>query len=365
MNIVVAEPMLGGNELRYVTDCIQSNWISSQGEYITKFEDSLAKYLSVKNAIATSNGTTALQLALAAVDIGHGDEVIVPNLTFAATANVVIHQGARPVLVDVGFDDWNIDLEDLASKVTAKTKAIIVVHLYGVPCDIERICSYAKAKGILVIEDCAEAIGAKVNGRQVGTFGDFGCFSFFANKIITTGEGGLVCTNNSLLAKKIRILRDHGMDPGNRYWHLYPGYNFRMTNLQAAVGLAQLEQISSFLTKRKSIQNLYDTCFSGNSGIVQKRVRDSDEPVCWLYTLRFKDGVNAVRAVTEALHRSGIQSRRVFYPLNIQPPYLNSNEYPVSNKIFESGICLPTHLGLSESEIYKIAELVQEGMVLV
>ena len=241
--IPIAEPLLEEEELNNVMEAVKSGWISSKGKFIPEFEENFARYCGVKHSVATSNGTVALHLALATLGIKEGDEVIVPTLTFIATANAVRYTGAKPVFVDSNPDYWCIDPEKIEGAITPKTRAIIPVHLYGHPCDMEAIMAVAKKHDLYVIEDAAEAHGAEHKGRKVGSFGDIACFSFYGNKIITTGEGGMCLTDDEILAERMRILRDHGMNPGKRYWHDIVGFNYRMTNMQAAIGVAQLEKI--------------------------------------------------------------------------------------------------------------------------
>ena len=248
--INIAQPSFLGNEKKYLLDTIESGWISSIGPYIEKFENEFARYHGVKHAIATHNGTIALHLALVAAGIKSEDEVIVPDFTFVATANSVRYCNATPVLTDVDPGDWNIAPESIKANITSKSKAIIPVHLYGNPARMDEIRDIAKQHKLLIIEDCAEALGAKYNGERVGIMGDIGCFSFFGNKIITTGEGGMCITNNDELAERMRILRDHGMNRTKKYWYDLLGFNYRMTNMQAAVGVAQLEQLDDLLKTR-------------------------------------------------------------------------------------------------------------------
>lgn len=250
MHIALAQPHLTGNEYKYLIDAFLSTWISSAGKYITQFEESFSDYCGVKFGVAVSNGTTALHLALAALEIGEGDEVIVPDITFAATINAVIYTGATPVIVDIEEDSWCIDPDEIEKAITSKTKAIIPVHIYGQPCDMGRICDIAIKNNLYIVEDCAEAHGAAWNGQKVGSFGTISCFSFFGNKVITTGEGGMCITNDEQLNEKMRILRDHGMSKSRRYYHEILGFNYRMTNLQAAIGVAQVERIEDILEWR-------------------------------------------------------------------------------------------------------------------
>jgi len=233
IHVPLISPDLTGNELEYIMEAFLSTWISSSGEYIKKFEKMFADFSECEHGVAVSNGTVALHLALMALGLKKGDEVIVPDLTFAATINAVLHAQATPVIVDIERDSWCIDPKEIEKAITARTKAIIPVHLYGQPCDMDAIMAIANKSHLFVLEDCAEAHGARFDGKKVGSFGDVGCFSFFGNKIMTTGEGGMCVTNSKQLDEKMRILRDHGMSKTKKYWHEVIGYNYRITNLQA------------------------------------------------------------------------------------------------------------------------------------
>lgn len=350
----MAKPSLDGNELKYVTDCIESNWISSQGDYIRKFEEGFSKFCERKYGVATSSGTTALHLALTALGVGPGDEVIVPCLTFVATASVVKHCGAKPVFVDADERTWNIDVNKIEEKITKKTKAIIPVHLYGAPCDMDPIMKIAKKHKLFVIEDAAEAHGAKYKGKKVGSFGDISCFSFFANKIITTGEGGMCVTNNKALVNKIKLYRDHGRVKG--YWHPVVGYNYRMTNLQGALGLAQLEEIDHLLIKRRYLSGFYSALLEDVKGIT---FQNKDyKNVCWMYSVLFKDR----KKVEKALKENEIDYRLFFYPLNKLPPYRDGKKYPVAEKLSKHGINLPTFIDITTQDMLKIGYVIEEAL---
>ena len=251
ITIPLLEPSLNGNEMKYVSECINSGWVSSKGEFVRRFEEMFSLLNQDLHSVSASSGTSALHLALIALDIGKGDEVIVPNLTFAATVNAVLHSGAKPILVDVDDRSWNITVEKVKPLISKHTKAIIPVHLYGQPCDLIGLRRLADLNNLYLIEDCAEALGSSFDGNPVGTYGDASMFSFFGNKTITTGEGGMVIFKEKFLANKAKIFRDHGMNPDKKYWHDYIGYNYRLTNIQAALGLAQLEQLNSILEKKK------------------------------------------------------------------------------------------------------------------
>ena len=265
--VQVARPDLSRHEFRAVLDGFLSSWISSKGTYIDRFERDFARYIGMNHAVACSNGTVALHLALVALGVGPGDEVIVPDLTFAATINAVLYCGATPVIVDVGAVSWTMSLNSVAAACTARTKAIIPVHLYGRPAEIAPIADFAKARRIWIVEDCAEAHGARYDGRPVGQFSDVSCFSFYANKIVTTGEGGMCLTNSPELAAAMQQLRSHGMTPDRAYWHDRVGFNFRMTNLQAAIGHSQLSRIGETLRRNERLDRMYRKALDGISGV--------------------------------------------------------------------------------------------------
>src|SRR3989344_2611588 len=255
--IYISEPTIGNEELENIVNAVKSGWISSKGEFVEKFEKTFARYCDRKYGISCSNGTTALHLALLAVNIKHGDEVIVPNLTFISPANMVREVGGKPVFVDADKDYWGINVHELEKAITKKTKAIIVVHLYGHPCDMDKILEISEKYNLYIIEDAAEAHGAKYKDKRVGSFGDISCFSFFGNKNMTTGEGGICLTDDEKIADKINILKNHGMSKTKKYWHDEIGYNYRMTNIQAAIGLAQIGKLDKIVEKKNLIANQY------------------------------------------------------------------------------------------------------------
>jgi perosamine synthetase len=353
----VMEPMLGGNELKYVSDCITSNWISSQGSYVRSFEKHFADFLAIDHALTTTSCTTALHLALIALGIGPGDEVIVPDLTFAASANVVLHAGATPVFVDVSLEHWTIDPDLIENAITDKTRAIMPVHLYGHPCDMDPIMEIARRHKLYIVEDCAEALGAQYKGRQVGTLGDAGCFSFFSNKVITTGEGGMIVTSNPELHQKMTILRDHGMSKTKRYWHEMAGFNYRMTNLQAAVGLAQIEQIDSFLYKRREMAKQYESNLKGIAGITLPPEMKWAKNIYWLYSILIDENLTGISRdeLMKGLECEGIETRPFFCPLHNQPPYPQTlNTLSNTEKLAVEGISLPSSNSLTSEGIDKV-----------
>ena len=357
--IQIARPSFLGNEKKYVLDALESGWISSIGPYIERFEMEFARYHGMKHGIATHNGTIALHLALAASGVTAGQEVIVPDLTFIATSNSVRYCNATPLLTDVEADDWNLSPGCIRDTIGEAVKAIIPVHLYGNPARMVEIMNIAAEHNLLVIEDCAEATGALLQGRKVGTFGHISCFSFFGNKIMTTGEGGMCLTNDDELAEKMRILRDHGMNRNKKYWYDNLGFNYRMTNMQAAVGLAQLEQLDSLLASRDAILRRYKEQLSSCQGICFQETH-GNRNVNWLVTVRLKGmGFETRDVVISELSRKHIDSRPVFYPIHFMSFYKDQKfmrgENPNSILIAGEGLSLPTYVGLEEEKIDYIA----------
>lgn len=357
LRLPVAEPSLGEKELLYVTECILTGWVSSAGKFVTRFEEMFAEFCGTRYAVATSNGTMALHLALLSIGIGPGDEVIVPTLTFIATANAVTYTGARPVFVDSEPKTWNIDPNLIESVITSRTRAIIPVHLYGHPADMGPIIEIAARHNLAVIEDAAEAHGACYKGQRVGGIGDIGIFSFYGNKIITTGEGGMVVTNRADLAEKIRMLRDHGMSPERRYWHPVLGYNYRMTNIQAALGVAQMERVEIILAKKLLIAELYNNALCNIPGLILPPQEPWANNVYWLYSLLIDEGVFGLArdAVMAELRQVGIDTRPLFPPVHTQPIYLTGQELPVSEYLSAHGLSLPSAVNLKQEDIIRVA----------
>ena len=358
--ISVSSPLLNGNELAYVTECIKTNWVSSQGKYVKNFEDLFSKYHENRKSLAVCNGTVALHLALEALKIGKGDEVIVPDLTFAASVNAIIYTGAIPVLADVDPKTWNIDVDKIESLITSKTKAIMPVHLYGLPCNMAKIADLSKKYGLLIIEDCAEALGSYFGEKPVGTFGDIATFSFYGNKTITTGEGGMLVFKNEEVANYASVLRDHGMNKTKRYWHDHVGFNYRITNIQAALGVAQFERLDEFVLSKirnaKFYNELFDSLdyfeipFNG-SNIINSY---------WLYTCLVKPNAPFTRdELINFLHQKGVETRPVFYPIHEMPPYTNfaPKKLEFSIDISRRGISFPSSVSLSNLELEYIKKI--------
>ena len=351
-SIQISQPdLLKGNELKYLLDAFNSTWISSSGKYIKQFETSFSDFVDCKYGVSTSNGTVAIQLALTALNIGEGDEVIVPNITFAATINAVLHCGAIPVLAEVEEEFWTIDPESIKNNLTKKTKAIIPVHIYGQICNMDAICQIADQHGIHIVEDCAEAHGGMYSDKKVGSYGVISTFSFFGNKIITTGEGGMCTTNSDFYYQKMLLLRDHGMSPKKKYWHDIVGFNFRMTNLQAAIGCAQLEKIDDILKRNSIIESRYKEILKEQNIQWQSDKDPKRKRVVWIVT-----GMSNKRdLIIERGVKHGIDVRRFFYPLcemDIYNRYSKGN-YLISSKLSEYGFSLPTHNDVDFDKISK------------
>ena len=361
--IQVAQPSLNGNELAYVTDCIRTNWISSQGGYVQRFEQMFREYCKVPHALAVANGTVALHLGLEALGIGPGDEVIVPNFTFAASVNAVLYTGATPVLVDIRPDTWVMDLVAARKLITKKTKAIMPVHLYGYPCDMDGLAALAREHGLFVVEDCAEALGSQYKGNPVGSFGDVSMFSFFGNKTITTGEGGMVTFKDKAVFERATVLRDHGMSKSRRYWHEVVGYNYRLTNIQAAIGVAQMERIDDLVASKRAIGAAYTKAFADIKGITTPFANPDIVNSFWLYTVLINEQSHVSRdELIEKLLFNGIETRAVFFPIHEMPPYQRfaaSTGYPVTERISRQGLSLPSAVSLSAEEVENVCETVR------
>lgn len=362
--IPVAAPMLIGNEREYVLNCLESTWISSNGEFVERFEAGFAEFCGAKHALSCTNGTVALHVALVALGVGPDDEVIVPTLTYVATANAVAYCGARPVFVDSEPATWNMDPAQVESKINQRTKGIIVVHLYGHPVDMDPIMAIARRHGLFVVEDAAEAHGAEYKGRRVGAIGDVGTFSFYGNKLITTGEGGMVVTNDDRLARHIRQLKRQGIDPKRRYWFPIVGYNYSMTNVTAAIGLAQLEKIDWHLERRFEIAGWYIEHLQRIPGLVWQHEMDWAKHIYWMFSVLLDDDHGRDRNdVMDALQLRGIETRPTFYPMHWLPPYRDSEgpqEFPVAERIARTGINLPTWAGLTREDVHDVCESLVE-----
>ena len=364
--IPVAAPVLDGRETEYVLECLKTSWISSNGRFIGEFEKAFAAFCGVKHAIATNNGTSALHLALVALGLKPGDEVIVPTLTYIASANAIRYCHAKPVFVDNDIHTFNMDPEDVAAKISPRTRGIMPVHLYGHPADLDPILKLAQKHDLFVVEDAAEAVGAMYKGRVIGGHGTCATFSFFGNKIITTGEGGMVTTNDDELAARLRLYRGQGVDPKRKYWFRVVGYNYRMTNIEAAIGLAQLEHINQHLAARKTVAEGYHKRLANLSDRIALPISENwAEHAYWMYTILLRDQVSKNRdRVMQELDDFGIETRPVFYPLHILPPYHNAahGSFPRAELCGARGINLPTYGRLTESDLDRVASALETAL---
>lgn len=359
----VTEPHLDDEDRRLFLEAFDSGWISSQGPYLQQFEQAFAAYVGRSHALATCNGTAALHLALLALDVRPGQEVIVPTFTYVATANAVRYCGAEPVLVDCEPDTWNIDPARIAEAITPRTVGIVPVHMYGHPCDMGAIMDVAAAHGLWVVEDAAEAHGAELAGKRVGSFGRIATFSFYGNKTITTGEGGAVVTDEPELAQRMHLLRGQGMDPQRRYWFTELGYNYRLTHPAAALGLAQLRKIEILIAKHRAIAHVYREELAGEPGLALAVERPLARHVHWLSSARLLAAEERPELRDELLarlERDGIETRPFFYPMHVLPIHRRSGSWPVADRISRSGFNLPSSPRLERADVVAIAARVRE-----
>ena len=372
--IPVCEPTLLGNAKKYVTECLDTNWISANGRFIDEFEKKFAEFCNVRHGVSCNNGTSALHLALAAIGIGQGDEVIVPDFTMIASVNAIIYTGAKPVFVDADKETWCIDPAKIEEKLTKRTKAIMPVHIYGHPCDMDRIKEISKKRGIRIIEDAAEAHGAEYKNKRCGSLGDVAAFSFYGNKIITTGEGGMVVTDDVKIAEKAKELRNHCFGKGDeRFTHRCIGFNYRMTNIQAAIGLSQIENADELVNARIRNARLYNSFLSKNKVTAEDIILPPEKPwaknAYWMYGIVLKDSVNLSRdEIMAKLLKEGIESRSFFMPMHSQPCFMErkseslanlpdcSGDYPVSELLSKRGLYLPSSSSLTKEQILKVCD---------
>jgi perosamine synthetase len=361
--IPVNTPLLDGNEKKYLNECIDTGWISSEGPFVKRLEDGMAKRTGRKYAIAVSNGSVAIDAAIMALGIKKGDEVIMPTFTIISCIAPIVRAGATPVLIEVDDSTWNMKVEDIEAKITARTKAIMVVHIYGLPVDMDTVLALAKKYGLKVIEDAAEMIGQTYRGKECGSFGDISTFSFYPNKHITTGEGGMILTDDAELANKCREIRNLCFIPPRRFIHNELGWNFRMTNLQAALGVAQLEQLDRFLIIKRKIGNLYNQLLADTIGIQLPLAKtDYADNIYWVYGLVLDDDIpfDAIGAMNQ-LAKLGVGTRPFFYPMHLQPVFkkkklFSKEQYPIADRLAERGFYLPSGLALTENEVHIAAE---------
>tara|TARA_Y100000310_G_C20681197_1_gene816064 strand:+ start:1347 stop:2459 length:1113 start_codon:yes stop_codon:yes gene_type:complete len=366
--IPVCKPWLPGNEKKYVDEALDTNWISSAGKFIDQFESGFAEFCGSKFGVSCSSGLGALHLATAALGLKKGDEVIVPTFTMAATINAIIFTGATPVFVDADKETWCMDAGKIIEKITKNTKAIMVVHVYGHMCDMDTIMEIAKDKGLKVIEDAAEAHGAELNGKKAGSIGDIGCFSFYANKIFTTGEGGMCVTNDSELADEMKKLRNHAFEVP-RFIHKKVGFNYRLTNIQAAIGVAQVENAEKLVSARRSLGERYGKALKGLPLILPVELKGYKN-VYWMYGVVLDDSVSKSKEeVMSELKEKGVDTRSFFIPMHKQPVYVDktvenapdcSGEYSIAEWLGEKGFYLPSSSDLTDEEIQKVAEALKQ-----
>ena len=364
-----------GNELRYVTEAVESSWISSTGAFVSEFEQSVSDFIGVEEGLSVANGTMALHLACLALGLKPGEEVVVPSLTYIASANAIAYCGATPVFADCDHDTWNMTPQALLAALTHRTVGVMAVHLYGLPCDMLGILDICKERGLWVIEDCAESLGASIFGRRTGSFGDAAVFSFYGNKTISTGEGGMLLQRDPERQAMARLLRGQGMDLNRRYWHPVMGYNYRMTNVAAAIGCGQMEMVNYHLQERQRIAATYADAFAPaveRGDIVLQHAPEGFASSHWLASCLFASfDANNASAMEQRealmkllLEQDGIETRPFFHCCHTFPMYaaqcrvgLETSEY-----LSARGINLPTYSGLEESSIRSIADAVMRGL---
>jgi len=364
--VPIAEPALNEKDVAYVSEAIRSSWISGRGRYVAKFEGDFVKWLGADFGVATSSGTTALHLALATLGIGAGDEVVVPAFSMASIPFAVSYTGAKPILADSEWSTWNIDPNKIEEKVTERTKAIVVMHTYGHPVNMNPVLKIARNYNLYVIEDAAEAHGAEYKNKKVGTIGNIGCFSFFANKIITTGEGGMLVTHDPEIAEKASVLRDMAFDrdPSRKFLHKYIGFNYRLTNIQAALGLAQLERIDEFVNIRRKNAQIYNKLLKNVEGILTPPEANWAKNVYWMYSILIDEeiyGRSRDQLMESLKEEYNIETRPFFVPISQQPPYeklFRNQKYPIAEKLSIMGLNLPSGNTLTKEQVEYVASAI-------
>jgi perosamine synthetase len=357
--IPIYQPDLNGNEKKYVNECLDTSWISSRGRFVNEFEQKFAEFIDIDHAASVSNGTVALHLALLALGIGPGDEVIVPTLTYIASVNAIAYTGATPVFVDSVRSTWQIDPEDVRRHITPRTKAIMPVHLYGQACDMDALMALATEHRLFVVEDCAEAFGTLYKGQHVGTFGDISTFSFFGNKTITTGEGGMVVSNDKTLIERARHLKGQGLAAHREYWHDVVGYNYRMTNIQAAIGLAQLERANEFIEGKRRLAKQYADALAGLPIEMHGEVEGTVHTY-WMISI-LVERAEQRDALRTHLADANIETRPLFYPAHTMPMYAhNYRKHRVAEDLAWRGINLPSWPGLGAEQLQRVVSAIKE-----
>lgn len=359
--ILTAGPSISKLEEEYVLDAVRNGWNFHFRDYLTKFEQEFAKYIGVKYAWATSSGTGALHVAMLACGIGEGDEVIIPELTFVASANVVCYVGAKPIFVDIEEDTWCIDPVSFKKAITKRTKVVMPVHIYGHPANMDEINKIAKEHGLYVIEDACPSVGAEYKGKKTGSFGDINAFSFQGAKIMVTGEGGMVVTNNEKLYEKAKYFGNHAYDNKKAFWHNEVGYMYRMANLLGALGLAQLERVEEFIAKKRKIFQWYKTRLNHIDGISLNIEKEWARNIFWMSSIVLKKDFDITRdEIMTRLKENLVDTRKFFYPLSMSPFYKSKAKNPVAYKIQLNGINLPSGVNLSEEEVDYVAKTVRK-----
>lgn len=362
----VNEPVLTEDDIASVIDALRSGWISGAGPHIEAFESQWAAYCGRKHGIAVANGSVALQVAVQLLDLKPGDEVILPSFTIISCAWPIVLAGARPVLVDADPRTWTMDVGKIREKITWRTRAIMAVHIYGNPVDMAPLMNLAQHFGVQVIEDAAEAHGAEYRGQRIGSFGQSSCFSFYANKLITTGEGGMVLVDDDELAERARRMRNLGFQPGRRFVHAELGYNFRLTNLQAALGVAQVERIEEIVARKRAMGEAYTERLSELKGLELQSLQPASRSVYWMYGLvvREETGLDAA-VVARRLAERGIETRPFFFGMHEQPVLrerglFTGESYPVTERLARQGLYLPSGLGIEAEQIQRVCDAVRE-----
>jgi perosamine synthetase len=351
--IPIYQPELSGNEKRYVNECLDTSWISSKGRFVGEFEAAFAERIGAQHASSVCNGTLALHLALLALGIGPGDEVIVPTLTYVASANAISYTGATPVFVDSRRDTWQMDPDDVRRSITPRTRALLPVHLYGQACPMDELMAIAREHRLFVVEDCAEALGTLYQGRHVGTFGDIAMFSFYGNKTITAGEGGMVVSNDKTLIERARHFRGQGLASHREYWHDVVGYNYRMTNIAAAIGLAQLERADEFIARKRALAGRYAELLR-DCPVTLHQEAPGTVHSHWMVSLLVPSPEQR-DPLRQRLAAAGVETRPVFYPVHTMPMYARSyRKHTVAEDLAWRGMNLPSWPGLSESQLQTI-----------
>ena len=364
--IPVNEPLLDGNEKKYLNECIDTGWISSEGPFVHQLQEGVASYVGRKYGIAVTNGSAALDIAVIALNLQKGDEVIMPAFTIISCAAALVRQGVKPVLVDSDPKTWNMDVDQIEQKITKNTKAIMVVHIYGLPVDMDKVIEIADKYGLKIIEDAAEAHGLTYKGKMCGSFGDISIMSFYPNKHITTGEGGMVLTDDSNLAERSRAAKNLFFKKERRYIHDELGYNCRMSNLQAAVGVAQLEKIDEHLKRKREMGRLYQELITSDCFYKPLPQCQYARNIYWVFGLVIKEDIERDNvSILEELKSKGIGGRTFFYPMHKQPVFqkmglFGDEKYPVSEMLADKGFYIPSGLALSVDDIYRVADTVNQ-----